>query len=509
MTDQLEAVVKDRYDREDYVEAKGQLGDLAAARDRLSEFTEMADEVMADAHAMFLRSINRFVDDVPPVYSVPAAVMRELPNTERYPELRQHTVGDPLMSGMAVTALSHSLRDLFEKIGDEVQEKADRVQEIRDQLDELIDHQPGDPVPDLDGYSSPQAAIDGLSDELAAAQADLDAALADVEPQIGRAVRAASNEAADEVGAAAAAVAAWGQEAAEFARTDPAERIRLMKLMQTDEMRQVAELFGRIRWEMSAVLANSWGNGPTEIHSVTSGNDLSRLLPSELVLLAVDELRPEFFRRFVNRQLRCYQTRERSKEDRGAVVYIMDASTSMGWHGGQRLRWAVAVGLALLSVARAQGRAFHAVVFNGPGAMEEFAFPKPAEFELDKMLAFAAVSASGGTDFMGPLTRGADLCTTDFETTNLEGADLVFVTDGEARVTPEWLTGFTDKRDTAGFRTWGIAVEQAVPQVLTDICELTAPVNDLFSGGDIREIFRRVGQNYQPAHKPTLSRSPL
>lgn len=490
-----EAVVKDRYDRKDYDDTLGWLDDLSAAKAQLEGITPHADDVMADAHAMFLRPTIRMHDEVDPVYELPSRVLHELPDTDSFRTLKAQTTGDPLLSGMAVTSLAKHLGPMFDRL-QEVQEKADRAQELRDRLQELLAQQGDDEAGE--GDPSLDEAIDTVTGEVAAAEAELDTALTDAEARIGMAARAGIEEAGETVGDAATAIAGWGQEASQFAARDPEARLKLMRKMQTDDMRRIAELFGRMRWSMMADVQKSFINGPTEIHSVTTSNDLAHLLPSQLVLLDDPDLEIEFFRRFVNRELLCYRLIEREKMARGPVVLVLDASGSMQ---GARFEWVVAFALCLLSIARMQGRAFYALFFHSVDKVEQFSFPKPAEFRLDEMLAMASVVSSGGTDFMGPLTSAADLCMADHQETNLKGADIIFASDGIASVTDAWLNTFRAQRDHAGFRTWGIAVERAVPQIINDICELTATVGDLSSGGDVSKIFTHVAQNYQPVRR--------
>lgn len=484
------SVRRDRWDEADLELAKEHLPALAAAGEDLDGRTEYADDLIADVHASFLRPRVELNDRVDPTRAVHRAVMAEAVEVDVFKALKEHTIDDPLTAGMATTAFVKHLAPLFEKLGD-VTEKATAAKAKLDEYEDVLERLG-------DGTADPatEELLQELEGDLATAEAELDDAIAGAGPQIGRAVRTAVREANEKAEAIAADIRSWGGDPGEFTRMDPDTRIRLAQRMATPEMRRIAEMFGRLYFSLKAVAQNDWTDGPAEVCSIKLGNDLGQVIPSEFVYLAIPELAVEFYRKYAARQLQCYQLRERTKTARGPIVYVLDCSDSMGWNGGKRLTFGVGLGLALLGCARDQGRACRLITFHGPNTWETFDFPKPAEFEPERMLNFASVAASGGTDFMGPLSEAAELCTADHAATHLTGADIVFVTDGEARVTDAWLAGFTAARAAAGFRVWGVSVEQTVPPILDDICELTATVRDLFAGGDVSQIFTAVAKSY-------------
>jgi uncharacterized protein with von Willebrand factor type A (vWA) domain len=485
-----EAVVRDFLDRADFDQTLVDLAGMPAARDRLAMCTDFAEDLMADAHAAFLRARAELTtDQLDPTHTVHRAVMEEVFKTDSFRSTREFTVGDSLAAGMAVTALTNRLPALFEKLGD-VREKARAAQQALDEL-ERAEAQAGE-TPDADS----QALFDELAAALDVAEAELGDAVDAAAPRIGKVARQAAGEAEQAVAESVALGRAWGQDPGDLARMDPATRLRLQQRMASPRMRKIAEAFGRIQWEMRAIVQNSWINGPSEVHEVKLSNDVAHIVPSELIGLAVPELTLDFYRRFAERTLLCYELKERQKLARGPIVVVLDASESMDDHG--RIEWAIGLTLALLDCAKTQRRGFECISFHGRNVMESFRFVKPADFELSKMLDLASVAASGGTEFEGPLARAAGVCTDDHADTGLEGADIVFITDGLAKVSPAWLDEFRAARQAAGFRVWGIAIQQAVPQVLTDICDLTARVDQLFGAGEISAIFQRVAQNYQP-----------
>ena len=67
---------------------------------------------------------------------------------------------------------------------------------------------------------------------------------------------------------------------------------------------------------------------PTEIVNVTTGNDLARILPSELMLLADPRTKADFLLRFAENRLLQYDLRGFEREGQGPIVVCIDESGS-------------------------------------------------------------------------------------------------------------------------------------------------------------------------------------
>lgn len=98
-----------------------------------------------------------------------------------------------------------------------------------------------------------------------------------------------------------------------------------------------------------------------EIHTVGIGNDLSRVLPAELVQLRHPLMKGEFKPRFIEGKLMQYELKGTEKQGKGPIIVCCDNSGSMS---GDREVWSKAVALALLEVATMQKRAFVCIHFG-------------------------------------------------------------------------------------------------------------------------------------------------
>ncbi|HEY3446854.1 MAG TPA: VWA domain-containing protein [Myxococcales bacterium] len=233
------------------------------------------------------------------------------------------------------------------------------------------------------------------------------------------------------------------------------ERLRLAeKLEQSQKLRALAALAGAFRADARAVRRKNRERAATEVYRVGRGAEIGRLLPSELVALRHPLRRRDFLRRLLEEQLSQYDLRGDDRHGRGPVVVCVDGSGSMS---GARELWAKAVSLALLDVARRQGRRAKAIVFSGPEApLAEFDLTRGGKLgsrrtvALDSVVGLAECFPGGGTDFEKPLRAALEAV----KTHELKGADVVFITDGEASLTDafaEEVRQEKKKRDLAIF----------------------------------------------------------
>jgi uncharacterized protein with von Willebrand factor type A (vWA) domain len=405
-------------------------------------------------------------------------------------ELRQHTVGDAFAAGLATSQMERSLTELYQELAP-VQEAADEADKAADDYQDACDEEGVDPYSD-------EAAQSGTCEErreaAEAAEAALDALLGDMGPVIERRAREAAQEAAKDAETTNAAAAGWGLEPGELSSLDPKTRLALTERLTTPRMLRIAELFGRLRSELWAQTSRRWDQGPDEIADVTLGDNLNLLVSSELLGLCDPDLEVEFFDRYDRRQLLQYELRTRAKEAKGSVIYVRDSSDSMFNPSDAPDLFAAALGLVLLDAARQQRRGFRAVVFGSVGQTQTFDFGDDAsEATLTERLAFAEFTFTrAGTAFEGPLDVAAGFLADEFERTGKTTGDVVFATDGTAKVQDEWLAAWDAKREALGFRCYGLTIGMDSYHSIEAVSDFVTPVHRLLDGGDIGDVFNAV-----------------
>ena len=391
--------------------------------DRLADVDEVAAE-----HA-FARKLHRCLDDLP-----------------EWQRLAARCRGDVYGSESAALRLSRAMIEQFPAQPD-VRGARRRAGLLRDDFEAAQADDPSleEPPPlveadstlaeraaeaaQLAGEVSPSALRQAMRGAIAGAASDLDAT--------DRAARALGWSSGD------------GGEPAEVA-AERKEKIA-EQLARSPRLREILDLVGRMRNLMRECQATKVRRGVNEITDIETGRDLARLLPSELAALRDPRLRLVLARKLTEGAALQYRLEAEEKVGKGPVLIAIDDSGSM--RGAPEV-WAKAIALALLDLARREGRPFGYCVFNNrleAFFVEEPDKPTPPEVVLSHL----ATHAGGGTAFDPPLVWACDVVE---RFPHLEDADLVFVSDGECRATKP----VCDRLAALEMRCHGVAVGAAL-----------------------------------------------
>jgi Mg-chelatase subunit ChlD len=201
------------------------------------------------------------------------------------------------------------------------------------------------------------------------------------------------------------------------------------RLQASPRLRRIVALAGRMERVAAAKARSEVRPGVGEVHGIEPGGDLSRVLPSELVMLRHPRLRLLALSRLLQRRALSYAMTGREPQARGPIVVLLDESASMREDG--RDIWSTAAALALLSTATRQKKAWHLVGFNA-AITREVAIPV-GQASLDAITEALDKGCSGGTDFDAPVLRAAAIIRTSRV---MKRADVVIITDGEDSLEP-------------------------------------------------------------------------
>ena len=477
---------QDRWDVQDYTQAKSDVPTIPTVEERLSELSWTAGRLLADAFTSIHKASPELADrdDVDRPFRVNHQVMGELMDTRNWADIREYTVGDQYLASLAVTKMADQLAEILDTAS-EAQRKQEEAAEAAEAHEHACAEAGATP-----GDADAEAQAPGLRDMREAAErkaSEADDALSDIAPSLARAARAVARDVAQDVAEEATAFDSWGMGPGEASKMSPAEREALAARLSTPRMQKIADMFGRLRSEMWADYSNRWDLGPDEIADITMSDDLNRLTGGELLTLAVPELEADFLDRWSRKQLLTFEMHSRQREARGRIIYVEDASSSM--HGDAEI-WARAIGLVLLDIATRQGRGFTAIVFSGSGSEQVFEFP--GEPSIHDRLGYAEFIMGGGTWFEGPLGTALASLESEKEQSGRTTGDIVFATDGDAPVSDDFIDGWAQARQRLGFRCWGIAVSMGVTPSLQSVCDQVAEVSQFANGADVKAIFTNV-----------------
>ncbi|MFI9587775.1 VWA domain-containing protein [Streptomyces sp. NPDC052236] len=511
------AVVADRFDRiawRDTYEQSAGLRDLAEElNERYDHTTDLLNDAFLAAYKVSPRLRERAEMD--PSRLVNHQVITSLVDSPEFAELRRETAGDPYAAAMGVLAQAAALRRMLERSRD-AQEQAEQAKKAQQDADDAAtavgealqqaadgaDWSDGDGTVPAPAADAVQQAIEAAeAAEAAAQQAAQDAAqaLAAAAPGIRAAARNAAAKSAEAAREEAALMRAWGVGPGELERMPFGRRAQLAERLRTGRLAQWAELIGRFRQMASGERSRKVENTAGELVGVTLGNDLSRVVPSELANLGLPELRAVFAARYAAGELMLYDSQGEQTTGQGAIIACVDTSYSMyeaGPGGVTREAWAKACALALLDQARRAKRDFVGILFSSAGRLRVFRFPADRPAGIAQVLDFAETFLGGGTSYQTPLTAAGDLLEAEFNDAARARGDIVMITDDECGVTEEWMRGWNDAKHLLGFRVFGVAIgaprAAEAGSVLDALCDNLRSIEDLTDVRAAADLFRVI-----------------
>ncbi|MFE1590081.1 VWA domain-containing protein [Streptomyces sp. NPDC058737] len=505
------AVVADRFDRitwHDTYEQSAALRELAGELDERHAHTA---DLLTDVFLAAYKAAPRLREPAEMEHSrlVNHRVVAALLESPDFAELHRETVGDPYAAALAVLAQGAALRRMLddarparvrdERAGRARRDAGDAATAVAETLRQAAEEAEEDgTVPGRAAHAVRQAVE---AAEAAARRADDESgqALAAAAPGARAAAQQAVARSAAAVREEAALMRAWGVGSGELERMSFDERARLAERLRTGRLAEWAELIGRFRQMADGERARKVENATGELIGVTLGNDLSRLVPSELANLGLPELRAVFAARYAAGELMLYDSRGEQATGRGAVIACVDTSHSMyeaGPGGITREAWAKACALALLDQARHAGRDFVGIVFSAADRLRVFRFPADRPAGLGRTLDFAETFLGGGTSYQRPLTAAGELLEEEFNAAARTRGDIVMLTDDDCGVTEEWMRGWNDAKRRLGFRVFGVGIGSprvaAAGSVLEALCDNLRSVEDFTDVHAAADLFRVI-----------------
>ncbi len=232
---------------------------------------------------------------------------------------------------------------------------------------------------------------------------------------------------------------------------------------------------------------------PQETRGITRSAELTRMLPSEAILLLHPVLRLVWHARRAEQALLTYniegeetfvverevlQEREREQKkglpERGPIVVCLDTSGSMS---GVPETVAKALTLEAMRVAHSQQRRCYLYAFSGPGQVAERELCLNAD-GIGTLLEFLQASFSGGTDVDTPVSCALQ----KLEEDDWELADLLLVSDGEFPVNTKLKRRVSLAQKEKEFRFHGVQIGNKGRTGLHELCE---PVHSFGDWADV------------------------
>jgi uncharacterized protein with von Willebrand factor type A (vWA) domain len=452
----LQVSLYDQIIWDDILKSASNLSELCeSGTKQYSPFTDLTE----DLYLSLYKHTPEFMgaEDMMPTHKLNHEfVTKNAQESKEWKKLRISTRGDQTLSAVGAICFGNEFQERIsesEELKKQV-EAANRMTKDRQRLQDFLNKaklysEAADKEPDPEqakelmekanracrGATRVKKKIDELTEEF---QASLGSR--ETEKQIQFAFQEAAKAAQGKVSCVKSALEVWGSEAGSLEYMPIDERLKLAEQMISNKkLRNIADLIGKNMNMISAAERIKVKADTGEIHDITIGNDLRRVLPSELALLARPATKLLFYQKYMERSLLQYDLQDFEPKGKGAMIVLTDTSGSMK---GPRDEWAKAIGISLLFYAQDNNRCFEGIVFSGPTQdMQEFYFG-PGEKNLEKTMGFATAFKGGGTNFENPINRAVEVISlaNNLNVTNgLKDADIILISDGISRVSEEFL----------------------------------------------------------------------
>ena len=242
-------------------------------------------------------------------------------------------------------------------------------------------------------------------------------------------------------------------------------------------LKKIADLAGRFK-KIAQKKQKTKQTKTMERKHVTLGQEVSRLLPTELANLITPHSRIDFLRRFSEQQTFIFDTKGKDRRGKGPIIICMDESSSMTSIKEESKAFC----MALLMIARKQKRDFAIIPFaSNVGEVRIF---KKGRATTNDLIAFSESFLGGGTNYEKPLRESLDI----LMQSEFNEADMLFVTDGSSFLPTSFIEEFNEIKKRKQFDCTAIVLTNLYNVVDLEIVgrfsDKVIEVNELFDAGE-------------------------
>lgn len=515
---ETEAVKRNSFDRNDWERVLEAAPTIRQMQSTLEKTVDYADDFMADLHAAVFKvePTVRGADEMKPTHVANRAVMEQLLDMPEMQTLRQHSTGDVYGSALAMVAMQETAVETLKRVHSAAeeaaaqeeqrqQEREKRQQEIADQLADLEANPPPEPLPP--GAQGPELPpdprVEGLKTQMdqfgslaAPSNQPVQQAAASAAKGMENKLRSAAKKATGELDEENTLMSSFGVEPGDLQRMDVRERMALAQRLANNRLAKFAKLLGQFKMVQQAESRKRVVNAASEVHGITTGDDLTRMATSELLNFADESLEDLMWLRWSESELAIYDVRGKENQGQGPIIVVCDESGSMSCAdvaGGTREAWSKALALALCDQAKRRKRDFRYIGFSSYGQQRVVDFPG-GHTPVSKVIEMTEGFLNGGTNYEQPLRMALEMIEKDFDGLGKPRPDVVFITDDAyGSMDADFMHEWNRVKDKTSLKCYGIAIgcdsSGALAAVSDNVREITALVSD---PRNMSDIFRTV-----------------
>lgn len=485
-----DAVVSSAYDRLMYSSLQEQTQRLNRMADDLGEDMPFADDLVRDTwtHLFSNEPKVRDASQMEDTHLENHVAQRALEQSAEVRDLRKFTVEDSYNAALGALSTADAVKSAILQHRERIEDAKNERDEAQQQCDGSM---PGNGVDGLDDLSDEE--LQSLIEQMLAAQAaqqKLDQALEQAAKDASSGAGAAAAETAEQAEGDGNLAGGWCYEPGDLRRMEFEQRWNLMQQLNRSKLAKYKLLIGRHLRMAEAMRAKKVIDAPHHATGTTFGDDVAQMVSTEFMAMQDDNLQDDFYARWASQELLLAEYEGEEEIGHGAVVYAADGSGSMA---GEPEAWSKALGLALLHQSRKSKRDFVGILFSSYSEIRVWRFPHDKPIDQVALGEFVEWFFNGGTDFERPLTTATNIIEADYNDAGKARADMVFVTDGQARVSQAFLERLEQIKETVGFRIWGIQVGgYGNSNSLEPFCDNVRTIRDFVDATEVDDIFRNI-----------------
>jgi uncharacterized protein with von Willebrand factor type A (vWA) domain len=497
-------IENDAYDRRVYGQLRSESPSLRELEENGSTFLPHFGSLLQDIFCLLFKNNVLFLAerDLLPSALLNERILRSFQQGDQYGILREQTLLNEARAGLSTLLLGEGLlalmraeklltrrdmRDLWDihKQEEIVSEKLQEMENANTLNEEEFSKE---------GKKALEQAKDRMEGEVNGAQAllrhkaaQLKEDLKQMDAQASNRLQAETIKVAQQLEDATEEAENWGTTLGTGQRSPPGQKLELGKrLAGNEKLKNLARMVGRMKFHAMALRKKVFERATEEVFEIERGDLLHHLLPNELMTLHHPVLRKDFYRRYLDQELLQYSLRGIEEKGKGPMIVCLDGSSSMA---GDKEIWSKAVTLTLLEIARRQRRLFRSICFSSEETPLQVLDLNPREhYEIatKNVMDLAEYFPGGGTDFQKPLTAALDC----LKQSRFKKGDVVFITDGECQVSPDWAEDFCKEKEKLGFSLFSVLIDVG-PSSLGTLKEFSDRITTIkqLTGDEAREIF--------------------
>lgn len=415
--------------------------------------------LMGDVWASLYKMKPEIKEEVDPEVEVNKSIMERIMNDESFHDIRKTTRLDDISSAIGTVKYTEKVYEWFDqekqrnqkiqKALQKLQNALENAKKDRDQQDEE-NRQDGENQQDGENRqrknhkkikSLEEALRKAILDSLQSNPSSLQSAFSSAAKE--------TKEVKENLKSLFGGINA-GNEEAELSRIPLRDQIAVAeKLSKQPKIKKVAEWAGRFK-KIAQKKQKTKHAEAIERSGVNLGNEVERLLPIELA--NYKHAKTDFLRRFAEGQTFIYDNKGKEKTGKGPIVLCLDQSSSME---GDPDEQAKGFALALASIARKQRRDFAYIPFNLSAKLVVY---KKGKMTVKDLVDIATSGPAGGTKFEPPLRLAMET----INQSRFNKADIVFITDGEGRLSEDFIHEFLKTKERKEFKMRSILIRDYI-----------------------------------------------